>query len=310
MRFIPVFVLLLGVLVLAAAPARAQDCVDGAPRSLILPFNQAVAAEENGQFEKAGRLYERVFSVSGGEASILFGVASSFARAGQASEAINNLEQAVAAGLAANPQFLENLRGNNTWTALRSDSRWNAMIADAEERLQRTDQELRAELLSLAERDQENRTSIDVSTKPDSSIDAALAEADAPLQKRLKEIVDRHGWPTRSLVGDDGAHAAWLLVQHADTSYQEQVLPLLLAAAQEGEARAADAAFLHDRVLMSEERPQRYGTQRTYDEAGRQMLYPVEDEAHVDERRAEVGLAPLKEVLACAGIDYSSAAAQ
>jgi hypothetical protein len=33
---------------------------------------------------------------------------------------------------------------------------------------------------------------------------------------RLKEIVEQHGWPTISLVGVDGAAAAFLLAQHAD----------------------------------------------------------------------------------------------
>jgi hypothetical protein len=32
---------------------------------------------------------------------------------------------------------------------------------------------------------------------------------------RLKAVVVDHGWPGRSLVGEDGAHAAWLILQHA-----------------------------------------------------------------------------------------------
>ncbi len=34
---------------------------------------------------------------------------------------------------------------------------------------------------------------------------------------RMREIVARVGWPGRRMVGDDGASAAWLLVQHSDT---------------------------------------------------------------------------------------------
>jgi hypothetical protein len=31
---------------------------------------------------------------------------------------------------------------------------------------------------------------------------------------RLRAIVSQYGWPGRSLVGEDGADAAWLLLQH------------------------------------------------------------------------------------------------
>ncbi len=31
---------------------------------------------------------------------------------------------------------------------------------------------------------------------------------------RLQEIVAEHGWPGRSLAGEDGADAAWLVLQH------------------------------------------------------------------------------------------------
>jgi hypothetical protein len=34
---------------------------------------------------------------------------------------------------------------------------------------------------------------------------------------RLREIVSARGWPGRSLVGEDGATAAWLLLQHTNS---------------------------------------------------------------------------------------------
>ena len=41
----------------------------------------------------------------------------------------------------------------------------------------------------------------------------------------------------------------------------EKVLPLLLDAAERGEARKAEVAYVHDRVLKSQGKPQIYGTQ-------------------------------------------------
>jgi hypothetical protein len=42
-----------------------------------------------------------------------------------------------------------------------------------------------------------------------------IGEAHRRHTERMREIVANHGWPGRSLVDEDGAHAAWTLVQHA-----------------------------------------------------------------------------------------------
>ena len=134
---------------------------------------------------------------------------------------------------------------------------------------------------------------------------AAMAAADRPVQARLRAIVAGRGWPDRRLVADDGAHAAWLLLQHADSAFQREMLPAVRRAAAAGNVRLADAAYLEDRVLMGQGRPQRFGTQLRFDEAtGRPALYPVEDEARVDERRAAAGMGSLADYLATQGIEY------
>jgi len=79
----------------------------------------------------------------------------------------------------------------------------------------------------------------------------------------LKQTIAHKGWPTRSMVGDEGAHAAWLLVQHADSdpAFQRHCLDLLIVAAADGEAGQQAVAYLTDRVHLAEGRPQEYGTQ-------------------------------------------------
>jgi DNA-binding IclR family transcriptional regulator len=51
---------------------------------------------------------------------------------------------------------------------------------------------------------------------PGDDIVAALEDVDRDNTRWLGELVNRQGWPGRSLVGEDGAAAAWLLAQHAD----------------------------------------------------------------------------------------------
>ncbi|WP_313949588.1 DUF6624 domain-containing protein, partial [Frankia sp. AvcI1] len=66
----------------------------------------------------------------------------------------------------------------------------------------------------------------------------------------LRRVVAEHGWPGRSLVGEKGAHDAWLLAQHADHdhAFQADCLTLLVAAVDAGEASSADLRCLTDRV--------------------------------------------------------------
>lgn len=116
---------------------------------------------------------------------------------------------------------------------------------------------------------------------------------------RLAEILDEHGWPGASRVGDDGAEAAWLIVQHAigEPALQRRCRGLLEAAVADGEAPAWQAAMLEDRIRMFEGRPQRYGTQLLPDEQGMPRPYTIEDPENVEERRRAVGLEPLSDVL-------------
>ena len=108
--------------------------------------------------------------------------------------------------------------------------------------------------------------------------------------KRLEEIVDRYGWPGRSLVGVKAAHAAWLLVQHADRDpmFQRRALDLMTAASST-EVAPDEIAYLTDRVLVAEGREQLYGTQFTC-RAGRHTPRPISYPANVDARRARAGL--------------------
>lgn len=66
----------------------------------------------------------------------------------------------------------------------------------------------------------------------------------------LDELVQRQGWPTRSVVGEKAAQAAWLLVQHGDQdpAWQRRCLDLMHAVPNDG-VSPADVAYLTDRVL-------------------------------------------------------------
>jgi Family of unknown function (DUF6624) len=105
----------------------------------------------------------------------------------------------------------------------------------------------------------------------------------------MRQIITVHGWPGNAAVGEDGAHAAWLLVQHADLDLQEQALVLLGDAVRRGDASPSNLAYLTDRVRMFRGEPQLYGTHyRDAEDSGLQV-HEVEDPGRLDERRASAG---------------------
>jgi hypothetical protein len=116
--------------------------------------------------------------------------------------------------------------------------------------------------------------------------------------RRMRALIERYGWPGTDVVGQPGAEAAWLLIQHADQDppFQEHCLELLRAAVQRGVASRQNLAYLEDRVRIHHRRPQLYGTQLT-ERAGRVEPLEIEDAEHVDERRAAAGLEPLADYL-------------
>jgi hypothetical protein len=114
--------------------------------------------------------------------------------------------------------------------------------------------------------------------------------------RRLREIISAHDWPDESLVGADGAEAAWLIVQHAigEPDLQRSTLALLRGAAEHGRVPAWQAAYLEDRIALYENRAQRYGTQSIDDPRdGRSRPWLLAEPERVNELRAGVGLKPL-----------------
>jgi hypothetical protein len=126
-------------------------------------------------------------------------------------------------------------------------------------------------------------------------------EIDAANMKRLAEIIDTFGWPGMRFAGA-ASSTAFLVLQHADHASQRKYLPLLREAVKRHDAVGSELAMLEDRVRVADGKPQLYGTQLT---AGKPLRFaPIEDEAHVDERRAGVGLPPLAEYAKMFGLSY------
>ncbi|MFO0935993.1 MAG: DUF6624 domain-containing protein [Gemmataceae bacterium] len=177
---------------------------------------------------------------------------------------------------------------------------------------------LRQELLDRVKKDQDARfklialnpvgASKEVREKNQAALKVAmesLAAIDTENRNWLKERIEKEGWPTISRVGKDGAHAAWLLVQHADSNreFQKECLKKIEVAVANKEAAPIDLAYLTDRVLTGEGKKQRYGTQLKIVD-GKFVVSPVEDEDKLDERRKSLGMPTMAEYLKSAEAMY------
>ncbi len=173
---------------------------------------------------------------------------------------------------------------------------------------QKLNDELRNELISMKTIDQSHRIQIDSlrtrfgnESKQMDSLWRIIHEVDSLNTIRLIQIIEEFGWPGRSLVGDDGTRAAFLLLQHADQHPTAQVmyLPMVIDAADRGELNWMYVAYLIDRVrLYKEDKGQVYGTQLQLNkDTNLWEAFRLEDPENVDARRAEVGLFPLQQYL-------------
>ncbi len=150
-----------------------------------------------------------------------------------------------------------------------------------------TDQDMRAEVVAFIQASE---------GQPDvwefMGLKEQLDSLDTAHAARMREIIDEHGWPGPPLVGKDGTEAAFLIVQHADLVLQQEALPLVQDAYENGALSGQSLALLTDRVRAGEGEPQLYGTQATIQQ-GELTFHPIADSAQVDQRRATLGLPPL-----------------
>lgn len=102
----------------------------------------------------------------------------------------------------------------------------------------------------------------------------------------LKGLIKKIGWPSLEIVGETGERYAWLIAQHSsDLNFQKYCLSLLNKQYPTNE-RKRHIAYLTDRILIKEGKPQIYGTQ--FIPSG--SPFKIENESEIDKRRQKMGL--------------------
>lgn len=158
------------------------------------------------------------------------------------------------------------------------------------------DESLRRELLAMEEEDRRVRQELADNDELGGPYVPRMEAVHLKNAARLRELIAAHGWPAEDIAGEDGAKAAWFIVQHSigEPEFQRQALSLMQSCVAAGRTPAWHAAYLEDRIAMQEGRPQRFGTQWMDEPSdGRARPWRLAEPDRVNELRASVGLGAL-----------------
>ena len=122
-----------------------------------------------------------------------------------------------------------------------------------------------------------------------------MERTDREHQGALEEIFARYGVPTYRMVGPQAAADFITMIQHQSPEFRRKVLPGLKANVDAGQADPGSYAMVLDRSQTDAGKKQMYGANLTCDKEHPELhTGAIEDEDHVDQRRAAIGLMRLK----------------
>lgn len=271
-------------------------------------YMQAVAAYREKDYAKSLELCFQSLDKGAKRGTVPYHMACCYALTDKPDDAFKYLNLAFERGW----RDVDHLQVDADLATLRADERWTAAVkacTDAREKYFGSLKEpaLARELLERMAKDQRARFGLEEKFKSlppgqpgllphELSDDLNVEKIDRDNTAHMKTVIDKHGWPGKSMVGDEASQAAWLLVQHADLEpdFQAKCLDLIKEAFKKGDATGQQVAYLTDRVLLKQGKKQLYGTQ--FIGFGNDVKpQPIGDEANLDARRAEMGLGPMAE---------------
>ncbi|RIV47449.1 DUF6624 domain-containing protein [Flagellimonas pelagia] len=117
-------------------------------------------------------------------------------------------------------------------------------------------------------------------------------------EKKVRTILDKYGWPTKEMIGEQGNWTICNVIQHSDNEIRIKYLPMMRKAVKDKKLEPRFLVRAEDRIATERGDLQIYGGQmKYYPETKSFNVWPVLDPINVDKRRAEIGLGPIAEFL-------------
>jgi hypothetical protein len=117
-------------------------------------------------------------------------------------------------------------------------------------------------------------------------------------ERKVKNILDKYGWPTKEMIGDQGNWTICNVIQHSNNEIRIKYLPMMRKAVQDKKLEPRFLVRAEDRIATEKGELQIYGGQMKYYPATQSFnVWPVYDPINIDKRRADIGLGPIAEFL-------------
>ncbi len=117
-------------------------------------------------------------------------------------------------------------------------------------------------------------------------------------ERKIKTILDKYGWPTKEMIGEQGNWTICNVIQHSDNEIRIRYLPMMRKAVKDKKLEPRFLVRAEDRIATEKGELQIYGGQmKYYPETKSFNVWPVYDPVNIDKRRAEIGLEPIAEFL-------------
>lgn len=117
-------------------------------------------------------------------------------------------------------------------------------------------------------------------------------------EKIIGDLLDNHGWPQKSVIGEQGNWTICNVIQHSDNEIRIKYVPMMREAVKNKQLHPRFLVRTEDRIATELGELQIYGGQmKYYPETKSFNVWPVLDPENINKRRAAIGLNTIEEHL-------------
>lgn len=207
---------------------------------------------------------------------------------------------------------IQSLHTEKDFHVLHRDSRWKNLTDIVGENAQKKVifSVLKDSLEQMFQVDQQQRTELETIYKELGMESIAFKNKISEIKKidsfhtiYISEVLDKYGYLGELEIGRPASTALYIMFLHGPLDSQLKYLPMLRQAFLEKKINPHNFSLLEDKINLTTNGYQIYGTQIGVDENGNNIVRPIRDKENVNERRKELGLEPLEDYLKRNGIE-------
>ena len=275
-----------------------------AQESLFQVSRKAEKLMTQGEFKKACGFYEKSFLLGNKNFYDYYNAASCWAKLKVPDSAFSKLYHCIRLKY----YDVNEIQNDTDFSLLKENvKRWSELIRLVKENnilYQNKYFPIKQQLESIFKEDQDIRIFRDntvikkygIKSFQVDSVNHVMKVLDSIHLAAVKQIIKKYGWLGYDLIGYDASLTLFLVIQHSSIKEQEEYLPFIKKAVDQNKTFPEYLAAIRDRILVSHNCKQIYGTQVFRDEVSGQFnFYPIDDILNVNKRRSKVGLNTMEE---------------